>query len=201
MINYSGTVIDQTGKAIQGASVAFVVYGTNNNANLFASDGATPVDNPVITDSNGRYSAYMVSGLYDLYFTGPGMAPFSLAKQDISDNSSNAGSPFVISSFGVGWTLGTSGSSCAPQIIRQNDIISIMGYVKPGSGSGGVVFTIAAPYLPLQPAVIVGFDLTTLLACVFTIDTQGNLFYQGTTGTVLGHELVFLGNYWAKQHQ
>lgn len=60
------TVVDSNGSGISGAAVYVYVTGTDTLATLYSSDSGGSKSNPLTTDVNGVFSAYVAPGFYDI---------------------------------------------------------------------------------------------------------------------------------------
>ena len=69
MAKLQGTVTDQHGNALQGVQVRITVHDSGALAALTLDDEATPIGNPVVTDSAGHWEANLASGTYDYAIT------------------------------------------------------------------------------------------------------------------------------------
>ncbi len=65
MQKYADVVMDRKGNVVPGATVQ-VKTSAGTNAELFAGNGTTPTNNPLITDDFGRFAFYAANGRYNL---------------------------------------------------------------------------------------------------------------------------------------
>lgn len=66
-------VTDSSGNAIANIDVTIYIAGTVTKASLFdASEGGSPISNPVQTNDQGVFSAYVAAGDYDVSVDAPG---------------------------------------------------------------------------------------------------------------------------------
>ena len=74
MRKYHNQVIDQYGNPVAGASVYVYLAGTSTLATLWADEGkTTTLNNPLTTDSLGRFAFYVDNGDYDLHVVKTGV--------------------------------------------------------------------------------------------------------------------------------
>ena len=65
MDKLSGTVTDQFGNVIKGATVLITDHHSGKTVELFEDDGATRKANPLTTDERGYWEALVAAGVYD----------------------------------------------------------------------------------------------------------------------------------------
>lgn len=73
-----------TGQARAAANVQVNVSG-GGAASLFADDEVTPLANPLLTDSKGRFAFKTADGDYDLVVSGAGFTTYTLDKVQVAD--------------------------------------------------------------------------------------------------------------------
>lgn len=74
---YADFVLDSAGAPIVGATVAVYSAATNALATIYASDGTTPLTNPLTTDSSGAFSFYAPAGQYNVLVSMAGFSAFT----------------------------------------------------------------------------------------------------------------------------
>lgn len=84
---YNNSIIDLEGGAISGAFIELRIPGTATKiAETIYDDvtGAGTLDNPFLTDSNGRFSFYLASPQrVDIYVSAAGHTPYTLEDVDV----------------------------------------------------------------------------------------------------------------------
>lgn len=89
MKHYSDVVLIQGANRELSPAVAAQVtvlgHVSQTLATIFADDGVTPKNNPVLTDAEGRFDFFVADGRYDLNVTGNGFTNFSLVDIEITD--------------------------------------------------------------------------------------------------------------------
>ena len=67
---YQDTIADPaTGRPIANVSIEVYDYPTGANSTRYSADGSTVVTAPIITDSDGYYSFYVVPGHYNIWIS------------------------------------------------------------------------------------------------------------------------------------
>lgn len=74
MAKLQGTVTDQYGNVVAGASVAIRDHDTGAPAQLLADDGITTLANPLTTNAAGHWEAVVATGEYDYTVTYQGVS-------------------------------------------------------------------------------------------------------------------------------
>lgn len=81
MITFPGVVQDLSGNIIVGATVQVKNHLTGINAPIYELDGTTPKANPMTSDSSGRYTCKIASGIYDVVAT---KSSYTVTDQEIT---------------------------------------------------------------------------------------------------------------------
>jgi len=83
MKRYQDFISDVNGRPLAGVNVTVYLTGTTNLATLYSDNGVTPTTNPVNSDADGFYYFYVADGVYDLAFSGPGLADWAKYGEEI----------------------------------------------------------------------------------------------------------------------
>lgn len=83
---------------IVGANVTVFNYGTTNTSAIFSTNTSTITNNPLTTDSSGRYSFYAADGRYSLRFSGGSIQTTTLTDISLSDTVPNLSNLLAASS-------------------------------------------------------------------------------------------------------
>ena len=168
MKRWHGVVQDQTGRPIQGASVAVYVAGTITPlVTIFEASGSrtAPVNqlNPMITDASGEYSFAAADGDYDIVITGGNISSKTIPNVILVDELTTFPSP----------QLGTvtSVSLTAPAFITVTG--------SPVTGAGTLGLTMASQLQNLSLASPDGVGGAPSFRALVT----GDLPAAGTAGT------------------
>jgi hypothetical protein len=119
MTRFEGQLLNQIGTVLSGTTVTIRVAnaspGTGALATLYSDNGITTTTNPVVADSNGRYSFYIADGKYDISFTGAGVTSYTRANIEIADltsaNSADTAWAASIANITTGIYVGTNPSA------------------------------------------------------------------------------------------
>jgi hypothetical protein len=85
MIKYVDFIEGANGQALAGVSVLVQQYPSGANATLYSDEGVTLKDNPVTTDSTGKFEFYAADGHYTLQISGAGISPQTVTDVVIAD--------------------------------------------------------------------------------------------------------------------
>ncbi len=86
MRKYYGVVIDQRGRAVPEATATVTVTGTSTPlVTVYSDEGITSKDNPIVTDSNGRFNFFATNGYYRLFIQGLYITSYTMDNVFISD--------------------------------------------------------------------------------------------------------------------
>ena len=85
MEKYINNVTNASGDVIAGAQI-LVTALNGTNAIIYATDGGSPVTNPLISGENGYFEFYANDGQYKLTVSGPGIKTFVIADIRLSDS-------------------------------------------------------------------------------------------------------------------
>jgi len=78
MQRYTNNVQNQSGQAVQNASVTVLNYPSLTTATIYADNSGTPMGNPITTDKLGFFAFYAADGRYSVSIAGPGIKPYQL---------------------------------------------------------------------------------------------------------------------------
>lgn len=187
MQRYFGVVQDQTGRPIQGASVAVYSAGTvtpliaiySANGNRVAPANQT---NPMTTDANGEFSFAASDGLYDIKITGGSIASKTIPNVILFDDLTTAPSPALGTVTSVGLTLpsfmavtGSPVTGAGTLAVTMNSQSANLHLASPDGSAGVPSFrALVTGDLPAYGPGVASYGSATQTP-VFTVDAKGRV--------------------------
>lgn len=162
------------GKALKGASVLVLNYGTTNAATLYENDAGTVRPNPVTTDATGQFWFYAADGRYTLRITGAGLSSQTITDIAVVD-------PFFNQS-GAG-AVSMSAQENARAVLHWKQFGAIGdGASHPLSGRYATLAAAQAVY-PFATALTQEIDFCAIQACINRANALGGGVVEGPPGT------------------
>jgi hypothetical protein len=101
-----------TGLPVNGAAVAITHRSTGNPATWYSAEtGGTSSTASVVTDANGRLSAWVERGSYNLAVTGTGITPYTEAWDAVPASDGSIDSPWLSDNLGTLLGLDSAGAN------------------------------------------------------------------------------------------
>ena len=186
MTNYSKlgsisyTILSNTGQPVIGAQVSINVSVSGTPAILYADrEGLTPILNPVLCDSLGRFQVYTKQNNYDLIISGPGITSYTIT--DVSVELNTYQSPILMSL--------SNGYVGNVYLNYRGNLISLYSNDLKG-GNGNYFLLLPVDLRPLNNSIVIGYDtiVTTNLKIV-SIFTNGECYVDNPS--IATHEFKF----------
>lgn len=92
MQKYQDSIIDVRGRKVAGVSITVTTYPAGAAATVYSANGITPIVQPIVSDSLGRFSFYAADGRYQLSLSGAGISPLTITDvllEDPADGGAN----------------------------------------------------------------------------------------------------------------
>jgi hypothetical protein len=180
-------VVDQSGAAVNAATVTVYLSGTTTAATIYSDDGVTTMTNPLTTDAYGRYEFYVEDGWYKLVFSG-GTPVITTTTYDNVEICDERKKPTYRAHMFQGATEGAKIVAAIAAMSSTGGVVDARGFEGTGTISTDVFSTVTKPGKLLLGECVFSVSATQNVPSNWTVEgTRGGRTLAGTgsgSGTV-----------------